>query len=150
MNFNLTLPSFEPNLKAVRNLVELALSSPFTEPPRVQFVSSIGIFERESATSFAAWHLLTFVSGIQTAPSLLLFLSNQSSPPLPLALGTPSQNGSPRRSFTMLQSARASLSSWSASARCVGTRPVIGTSGNGSRRWSSPPYSHVAYLTSKE
>ncbi|KAI0719505.1 acetyl-CoA synthetase-like protein [Cerioporus squamosus] len=46
VNFNLTLPSFEPDLKAVRNFLELALSSPFTEPPRVQFVSSIGIFER--------------------------------------------------------------------------------------------------------
>ncbi|KAI0719494.1 acetyl-CoA synthetase-like protein [Cerioporus squamosus] len=45
VNFNLTLPSFEPDLKAVRNFLELALSSPFTEPPKIQFVSSIGIFE---------------------------------------------------------------------------------------------------------
>ncbi|KAI0750819.1 acetyl-CoA synthetase-like protein [Daedaleopsis nitida] len=46
VNFNLTLPSFEPDLKAVRNLVELALSSPFSEPPRFQLVSSIGVFDR--------------------------------------------------------------------------------------------------------
>ncbi|TFK82377.1 acetyl-CoA synthetase-like protein [Polyporus arcularius HHB13444] len=45
VNFNLTLPSFEPDLKAVRHFVELALSSPFTEPPSIQFVSSIGVFE---------------------------------------------------------------------------------------------------------
>ncbi|KAI0737808.1 hypothetical protein C8Q80DRAFT_1114696 [Daedaleopsis nitida] len=46
VNFKLTLPSFEPDLQAVRNLVELALSSPFSEPPRIQFVSSIAVFNR--------------------------------------------------------------------------------------------------------
>ncbi|KAI0750820.1 hypothetical protein C8Q80DRAFT_1268136 [Daedaleopsis nitida] len=46
VNFNLTLPSFEPDLKAVRNLVELALSSPFSEPPRIQLVGSLTIFDR--------------------------------------------------------------------------------------------------------
>ncbi|RPD67101.1 acetyl-CoA synthetase-like protein [Lentinus tigrinus ALCF2SS1-7] len=46
VNFSLTLPSFTPDLKAVRNLVELTLSSPYTEPPKIQFVSSIGILQR--------------------------------------------------------------------------------------------------------
>ena len=45
MNFNLALPSFEPDLKAVRNLVDLCLSSPYSTPPKLQLVSSIGIFE---------------------------------------------------------------------------------------------------------
>nr|VWP00550.1 N/A [Ganoderma boninense] len=45
VNFSLTLPSFEPDLKAVRNLVELSWSSPYSPPPSIQFTSSIGIFE---------------------------------------------------------------------------------------------------------
>ncbi|TBU41001.1 acetyl-CoA synthetase-like protein [Dichomitus squalens] len=45
VNFALTLPSFEPDLKAVRNLVDLALSSPYVTPPTIQLASSIGIFE---------------------------------------------------------------------------------------------------------
>ncbi|TBU32715.1 acetyl-CoA synthetase-like protein [Dichomitus squalens] len=44
VNFNLALSSFEPDLKAVRNLVELSLSSPHSSPPRIQFTSSIGVF----------------------------------------------------------------------------------------------------------
>ncbi|KAM5532280.1 hypothetical protein V8D89_014038 [Ganoderma adspersum] len=45
VNFALTLSSFEPDLKAVRNLVELAWNSPYIMPPRIQFTSSIGVFE---------------------------------------------------------------------------------------------------------
>ncbi|EJF55750.1 acetyl-CoA synthetase-like protein [Dichomitus squalens LYAD-421 SS1] len=44
VNFNMALSSFEPDLKAVRNLVELALSSPYNSPPRIQFTSSVGVF----------------------------------------------------------------------------------------------------------
>ncbi|PIL37207.1 hypothetical protein GSI_00900 [Ganoderma sinense ZZ0214-1] len=45
VNFALTLPSFEPDLKAVRNLLELSWSCPYSPPPRLQFTSSIGVFE---------------------------------------------------------------------------------------------------------
>ncbi|KAM5543844.1 hypothetical protein V8D89_002461, partial [Ganoderma adspersum] len=46
VDFNLSLPSFETDLKGVRNFVELALSFPYDMPPRINFVSSVGIFGR--------------------------------------------------------------------------------------------------------
>ena len=44
VDFNLSLPSFEVDLKGVRNFIELALSSPYDIPPKINFVSSVGIF----------------------------------------------------------------------------------------------------------
>lgn len=43
VNFNLSLLSFESQLKTIRNLVDLALSSHRPAPPRFLFVSSIGV-----------------------------------------------------------------------------------------------------------
>ncbi|THH31711.1 hypothetical protein EUX98_g2485 [Antrodiella citrinella] len=43
VNFNLALASFESNVKAARSLIDLALSSPHRSPPRLLFVSSIGV-----------------------------------------------------------------------------------------------------------
>jgi len=43
VNFNLSLTSFEPNVRTVRYMIDLALSSPFTDPPRLEFVSSVGV-----------------------------------------------------------------------------------------------------------
>lgn len=48
VDFNLALSSFEVDLKGVRNFVELALSSPYDTPPRINLVSSVGIFGRKS------------------------------------------------------------------------------------------------------
>ena len=48
VDFNLTLKSFEKSLQGVRSLVQFALSSPFTTPPQILFVSSVGIFRRKS------------------------------------------------------------------------------------------------------
>ena len=44
VNFNLSIASFEVDIQATRNLVDLALSSPYTQPPTLIFVSSIGTF----------------------------------------------------------------------------------------------------------
>ncbi|KAH9931804.1 uncharacterized protein B0H18DRAFT_1093226 [Fomitopsis serialis] len=44
VDFNLALASFENNVKGLRSLIDFALSSPFTDPPRLIFVSSIGVF----------------------------------------------------------------------------------------------------------
>ncbi|CDO73877.1 hypothetical protein BN946_scf185016.g34 [Trametes cinnabarina] len=44
VNFNLSLPSFEVDLQGARNIVDLAISSPFKQAPTVLFVSSVGIF----------------------------------------------------------------------------------------------------------
>ncbi|TFK81602.1 acetyl-CoA synthetase-like protein [Polyporus arcularius HHB13444] len=44
VDFNLTLPSFEGDLQSVRNLVDLCLSSGHATPPKIVFISSIGIF----------------------------------------------------------------------------------------------------------
>ncbi|KAI0938637.1 putative NRPS-like protein biosynthetic cluster, variant 2 [Taiwanofungus camphoratus] len=40
--------SFENNVKALRNLVDLALSSPLAKPPRLLFVSSIGVLRNSN------------------------------------------------------------------------------------------------------
>lgn len=44
VDFNLSITSFEVDIQAARNLVDLALSSPYTKPPSIIFVSSVGIF----------------------------------------------------------------------------------------------------------
>ena len=46
VNFVLSLRSFEADLKGTRSLIDLALSSPYSEPPRLLFISSIGVFTR--------------------------------------------------------------------------------------------------------
>ncbi|KAH9933970.1 acetyl-CoA synthetase-like protein [Epithele typhae] len=43
VNFNLTLPSFEADLQGARNFIDFALGSPYTVPPHLTFVSSIGV-----------------------------------------------------------------------------------------------------------
>ncbi|KIJ49855.1 hypothetical protein M422DRAFT_246221 [Sphaerobolus stellatus SS14] len=42
VDFNLSLASFEPAIRGVRYMVDLALGSPLPTPPRVMFTSSIG------------------------------------------------------------------------------------------------------------
>ncbi|KIP01948.1 hypothetical protein PHLGIDRAFT_319891 [Phlebiopsis gigantea 11061_1 CR5-6] len=44
VNFNLSLRSFEPSVRGVRHLIDLALGSPHPVPPQIVFVSSIGVF----------------------------------------------------------------------------------------------------------
>lgn len=41
VNFNIPLASFESNVASLRNLVDLALSSPLATAPRILFTSSI-------------------------------------------------------------------------------------------------------------
>ncbi|KAF8872226.1 male sterility protein-domain-containing protein [Mucidula mucida] len=43
VDFNLGLLSFESNVKGLRGVVDLALRSTFKEPPRLMFISSIGV-----------------------------------------------------------------------------------------------------------
>ena len=47
VNFNLEIPSFEPDIQGARNLVDLALGSPYATPPPVVFVSPVGVFGSE-------------------------------------------------------------------------------------------------------
>ncbi|KAJ7618755.1 male sterility protein-domain-containing protein [Roridomyces roridus] len=44
VDFNLTLSSLEPCIAGTRNLVDFALTSPHTVPPRLLLVSSFGVF----------------------------------------------------------------------------------------------------------
>ncbi|RPD79527.1 acetyl-CoA synthetase-like protein [Lentinus tigrinus ALCF2SS1-7] len=46
VDFKLGLSSFESDLQAIRNLVELSLSSRHTAPPKIVFISSVGVFSR--------------------------------------------------------------------------------------------------------
>ncbi|KAI0085552.1 hypothetical protein BDY19DRAFT_1020953 [Irpex rosettiformis] len=43
VNFNVNLGFFDPSIQGLRNLVDLALKSPQATPPRLIFVSSIGV-----------------------------------------------------------------------------------------------------------
>lgn len=44
VDFNLSIHSFQPDIKGARNLVDLAISSPYKTAPSILFVSSIGVF----------------------------------------------------------------------------------------------------------
>ncbi|KAH9847100.1 acetyl-CoA synthetase-like protein [Lenzites betulinus] len=44
VNFNLSLHSFDHDIRGARNLVDLAISSPFNTAPTILFVSSVGVF----------------------------------------------------------------------------------------------------------
>ncbi|KAI9056494.1 acetyl-CoA synthetase-like protein [Trametes sanguinea] len=44
VDFNLSIQSFEMDIQGARNLVDLAISSPYRKAPTVVFVSSIGVF----------------------------------------------------------------------------------------------------------
>ncbi|TCD61564.1 putative NRPS-like protein biosynthetic cluster [Steccherinum ochraceum] len=46
VNFNLSLSSFEPNIRGVRQLIDMALTSSLAVPPRLIFVSSVGVLGR--------------------------------------------------------------------------------------------------------
>lgn len=43
LNFNVILPSFKAHIQGVRNLIDLALSSPLPSPPCLTFTSSIAV-----------------------------------------------------------------------------------------------------------
>ncbi|PSR71637.1 hypothetical protein PHLCEN_2v12490 [Hermanssonia centrifuga] len=43
VNFNLSLKSFEPAVKTVRDLIDLSLASPLPKPPQFVFISSVGV-----------------------------------------------------------------------------------------------------------
>ena len=47
VNLKRDITSFEPDMQAVRNFIDLALSSPCTNPPVVMLVSSILVFWSE-------------------------------------------------------------------------------------------------------
>ncbi|KAI0773189.1 acetyl-CoA synthetase-like protein [Trametes elegans] len=44
VDFNLSLSSFGVDLQGARNLIDLAISSPFTQAPTILFVSSVSVF----------------------------------------------------------------------------------------------------------
>ncbi|KAJ7189839.1 hypothetical protein GGX14DRAFT_580331 [Mycena pura] len=53
VNFNISLSSMEPLVAGTRQLVDFALSSPHSVPPRFLFVSTAGIFRNLNATKVA-------------------------------------------------------------------------------------------------
>ncbi|KAJ7751462.1 hypothetical protein B0H16DRAFT_1419536 [Mycena metata] len=46
VDFNLALPSFEPNILGLRKLIDFTLGSPLVQPPVLIYASSIGVFQR--------------------------------------------------------------------------------------------------------
>jgi len=67
VDFNLALSSFEPAIRGVRYMIDLALKSPHSSPPRVMFTSSIG--------NVKAW---SDISPVPEAPVTDLSLINTS------------------------------------------------------------------------
>ncbi|KAI0795715.1 acetyl-CoA synthetase-like protein [Abortiporus biennis] len=53
VDFNLSLSSFEEAMQGVRGLVDFVLSSPYTDMPRILFVSSIGVFRNPAMPGLA-------------------------------------------------------------------------------------------------
>lgn len=49
VNFNISVASFEPDIQGARNLVDLAISSPYTKAPTIVFVGSISVFTSTSS-----------------------------------------------------------------------------------------------------
>ncbi len=49
MNFNISLDSFEANVKGLRCLIDFALSSPLQHPPTLLYTSSIGVVRHPKA-----------------------------------------------------------------------------------------------------
>ena len=49
VDWNLSLASFEPHVHSVRNLIDLALSSPYPLPVRLLFTSSIAVVRGEQS-----------------------------------------------------------------------------------------------------
>ncbi|TDL25104.1 hypothetical protein BD410DRAFT_697901, partial [Rickenella mellea] len=45
VDFNIPLSSYEPLIRSVRNLVDLALASPFSSPTRIVFTSSVAVVQ---------------------------------------------------------------------------------------------------------
>ncbi|KAJ7870004.1 hypothetical protein B0H13DRAFT_2557202 [Mycena leptocephala] len=60
VDFNLALRSFEPNIKGLRNLLDFSLDSPFMEPRRLLYTSTIGIFQRING----AWNISEWVPAL--------------------------------------------------------------------------------------
>ncbi|OJT12273.1 Linear gramicidin synthase subunit D [Trametes pubescens] len=44
VDFNMSIHSFQPDIKGARNLIDLAISSPYKTAPSILFVSSVGVF----------------------------------------------------------------------------------------------------------
>ncbi|EGO01124.1 hypothetical protein SERLA73DRAFT_72093 [Serpula lacrymans var. lacrymans S7.3] len=49
VDFNLTLKTFESNIKGLRNLIDFSLSSTLSRPARLLYTSSIGVFQNTDA-----------------------------------------------------------------------------------------------------
>ncbi|KAL6306740.1 hypothetical protein BKA93DRAFT_894740 [Sparassis latifolia] len=54
VDFNLSLVSFESNVKGLRHLIDWALSSPLPKPPQLIYTSSIGVFQNLQANDIQA------------------------------------------------------------------------------------------------
>ena len=67
----MSLASFEVDMQAVRNFVDLSLSSPYTVPPAIVFVSSVGVFSSTSShyTVIAYFCLYPFCRRLQPRSS---------------------------------------------------------------------------------
>ncbi|KAG8908187.1 hypothetical protein FRB99_008730 [Tulasnella sp. 403] len=53
VNFNVALSSFEPSIKSVRNVIDMALASPQPSTPRVIFTSSVATLRNYTGTTAA-------------------------------------------------------------------------------------------------
>ncbi|KAJ7164463.1 hypothetical protein C8R46DRAFT_901759 [Mycena filopes] len=48
VDFNFSLSSFEPGVQGTRNLVDFALTAPYSKPPQFLFISTLGVYRSTS------------------------------------------------------------------------------------------------------
>ncbi|KAJ3532134.1 hypothetical protein NM688_g7468 [Phlebia brevispora] len=77
VNFNMSLSSFEPSVKSVRALIDLALASPLPTPPRILFVSSVGTLRHIDPTKPCKEGLIDATVSVGTGYSESKWVSEQ-------------------------------------------------------------------------
>ena len=97
IDFLMGISGFEDDIKGIRNLIDLALSSSLSSPPHFLFTSSPAVLHSTCRPLRSS--TLTHYLFIQTIPGRGQRLKQQPRSKRRLVLATVNQNGSPRRSW---------------------------------------------------
>ena len=78
VDFNMSISSFEQDIQGVRNFVDLAISSPYTNAPTVMVVSSVSVFLSKSPHLHVKLELACMLNSVRLVDS-------KTAPPVPEA-----------------------------------------------------------------
>ena len=140
VNFNLSLTSFEPAIKDLRKIIDLALASPLAEPPSILFTSSISVVNRQYIFGFIFYPI--YAKDLpQNMTSQASSLKKKSLLPPRSVLDTVNRNGSVKKYSRLHPRRPPSRVYLFVSVRCVErARMATGTSRNGCQPCSSPVF----------